>query len=456
MLFGAKSERFVAANPNQLTLFELPEPQKPEPQTQQINYTRTKAGQKNKQQPLRLELPAHLPRKQQVIEPQNLPEGARFIGNAITEVLEYEPGSIYVRQIVRPKYVLGQNQEQTQIAIAELPSLPIEKGNAGASMLAHLIVSKYADHLPFYRQVQMFKRQKLQLSESTINGWFSASCQLLEPLYHSLVAKVQSSGYLQADETPIAVLTKDKPGSTHKGYLWVYHDPMERLVVFDYQAGRGREGPEKFLKDFSGVLQTDGYAAYNGLRLKGHILQLACMAHARRNFEKALDNDSQRAETALLLIGKLYQIERMAKENHLNHDEIKILRQQQAQPVLEQLHRWLSEQHACVLPKSAIGQAITYMLTLWPRLIRYLDDGRYQMDNNLIENTIRPVALGRKNYLFAGSHEGAKRAAMIYSLLATCKLNEVEPFGWLSHTLEVLPDHPANQLYKLLPIKNPK
>jgi transposase len=453
MIFGSKSERFVPTDPNQPTLFDLPEAQALEPQTEQISYTRIKQQDKEKKQPLRLELPAHLPRKEEVIEPEGLPENAKRIGEAVTEVLEYEPANVYVRRIVRPKYIIGQSDEQTQIAIAPLPSLPIEKGNAGASMLAHLVVSKYVDHLPFYRQVQMLKRQQLDVAESTINGWFSATCSLIEPLYNTLSTKLLAAGYLQADETPIPVLTKDKPGSTHKGYLWVYHDPVERLVVFDYRQGRGREGPDGFLENFSGHLQTDGYVAYNDLKNKDKITQLACMAHARRNFEKALDNDRQRAQAALLLIGELYDIERRARETNMGFDQIKATRQQFAKPVLDKLHNWLKEEVVHVLPKSAIGQAIAYSLTLWPRLVRYIDDGRFQIDNNLIENTIRPVAIGRKNYLFAGSHEGAKRAAMIYSLLATCKLNKVEPLQWLTQTLNTLPDHPANELDRLLPIE---
>lgn len=454
LIFGAKSERFISSNPSQLTLFDLPQAEEVQAHTEQISYTRIKSQNKESKQPLRLELPAHLPRKEEVIEPEGLPENARRIGETITEVLEYEPANIYVRRIVRPKYIVGQTQEQTKIVVAPLPNLPIEKGNAGASLLAHLVVSKFVDHLPFYRQVQMFKRQQFEVAESTINGWFSATCQLIEPLYDALTAKLIKASYLQADETPIPVLTKDKPGATHKGYLWVYHDPLSRLVVFDYRQSRGREGPDDFLKNFSGHLQTDGYTAYNDLKHKDKITQLACMAHARRNFEKALDNDRPRAQEALLLIGQLYDVERQAKQNNLDVDQIRALRQQLAMPLLDKMHHWLKEEITKVLPKSAIGQAMAYSLTLWPRLVRYCEEGRFQIDNNLIENTIRPVALGRKNYLFAGSHEGAKRAAMIYSLFATCKVNHIEPLQWLTQTLKALPDHPANQLEKLLPIKN--
>ena len=449
MIFGVKSERFIAPVPNQPTLFELPEAEVIEKPKEEITYTRNKSKVKN--HPLRLELPAHLPRKREVIEPEELPEGAKKIGETITEVLEYTPSNIFVRQIIRPKYVVSQDDEKTQIVTAALPSLPIPKGNAGASLLAHILISKFVDHLPFYRQAQIFKRQQLTISESTIGGWFNASCRLLEPLYETLKNKMLSTDYLMADETPIPVQTRDKPGATHKGYHWVYYDPGNKLVLFDYQKTRGREGPDELLKNFVGFLQTDAYTAYNNLRNRANIIQMACMAHARRKFEHALNNDPALATEALLMFGKLYEIERDAREQNLSHDDIKALRQEKSLPVLQQMEAWLKEKLNLVLPKSAIGQAIAYTLTLWPRLTRYIEQGRFNIDNNLTENSIRPVALGRKNYMFAGSHDAAQHAAIVYSLLATCKINNVEPFEWLSKTLSQISDHPANQLHKLLP-----
>ncbi len=449
MIFGAKSERFIAPIPNQPTLFELPETAHAQKPKEEITYSRTKPGPKN--HPLRLELPAHLPRKTEVIEPQELPEGAKKIGETITEVLDYTPSLVFVRQIVRPKYVVSQDDEKTQLVTAALPSLPIPKGNAGAGLLAHILVSKFVDHLPFYRQVQIFKRQQLTIPESTIGGWFNASCRLLEPLYETLKNKLLSTDYLMADETTIPVQTQDKPGATHKGYHWVYYDPANKLVLFDYQKTRGREGPDGLLKNFVGFLQTDAYTAYNNLKNGTNIIQMACMAHARRKFEHALNNDPALATEALLMFGKLYEIERDAREQNLSHGDIKALRQEKSLPVLLQMEAWLKEKMNLVLPKSAIGQAIAYTLALWPRLTRYIEQGRFNIDNNLTENSIRPVALGRKNYMFAGSHAAAQHAAIVYSLLATCKINNVEPFEWLSKTLSQISDHPVNQLHKLLP-----
>ena len=452
LVFGAKKERFILTSPEQYRLFDLPQEQAGEKQQEEITYTRSKPAKEIKQ-PLRAELAPHLPRREEVIEPEGLPEGYKKIGQAVTEVLEYEPATIYVRRIVRPKYVVASSDEYTQITLADLPTLPIPKGNAGAGMLAYLLISKFVDHLPFYRLAQILKRQDVVIAESTINGWFNAACRLLEPLYEVLKEQILSTGYLMADETPIAVLTKDKPGSTHKGYHWVYYDPVRRLVLFDYRPSRGREGPDQMLENYSGYLQTDGYQAYSNLKNQKNITLLACMAHARRKFEHARDNDPERAETALLMFGQLYDIERQAREDELDVVQIKKLRQEKALPVLNRMEAWLKEQLHHVLPKSAIGQAVAYTLNLWPRLERYIEDGNFRIDNNLIENSIRPVALGRKNYLFAGSHDAARQAAIIYSLLATCKINQVEPFAWLKQTLDKIADHKANKLHQLIPTK---
>lgn len=450
MIFGAKSERFIAPVPGQIPLFDLAAEQPSETPVETITYTRNKPS-KEKKQPLRTEIPAHLERRVEVIEPENLPENAKKIGEAITEILEYEPAVVYVRQIVRSKYIVEQNDEQTVIVIAPLPSLPIPKGNAGASIISHVLVSKFVDHLPFYRQAQIFKRHRLEIAESTINGWFNGGCDLLQGVYEALKTRILSADYLMADETPIPVLTRDKPGSTHKGYQWVYYDPVHRLVLFDYRKTRGKEGPDDILKNFRGHLQTDGYAGYDHFGNRPEITLLACMAHARRKFEHSLDNNPTLASEALKKFKDLYDIEYEIREKKLNIENIHAFRQEKSKPLLVEFGDWLREHIVTTPPKSAIGMAMAYTLNLWPRLVRYIDDGRFQIDNNLIENSIRPVALGRKNYLFAGSHEAAQQAAVIYSLLITCKLHNVEPFAWLTHTLSAIPKLPADQLHTLLP-----
>lgn len=454
LIYGSKRERFITPDPLQSTLFDLPVPEVTETKTEDIAFTRTKPQSREKKHPLRAELPAHLPRKTEIIEPENLPEGAKLIGKEITEILEYDPANIYVRQIIRPKYIIESSDEATRIAIAELPSLPIPKGNAGSSMITQILISKFTDHIPYYRQSKIFKRQNLHIPDSTIGGWANTAIERwLVPVYDVLKSIIVTTDYLQADETPIAVLTEDKPGATHRGYYWVYYDPVKRLVCFDYRKTRGREGPKSFLQDFSGDLQSDGYSAYADLGVPGKIKHLACWAHARRKLEHAKDNDPKRSEEALTMIGKLYDIEREARNKELTYDEIKTLRQEQSVVIIDEIALWLNSQVREVLPKSAIGMAINYTLNLWPRLIRYTEDGRYNIDNNLIENSLRGVALGRKNYLFAGSHESAQRGAVIYSLLATCQIRGVDPFTWLKNVLDTIPDYPANQLEKLLPAK---
>jgi transposase len=451
MMFGQKRERFVSPDPAQGILFDLPVEETTERQVEEITYTRTKP-KKEKKQPLRVEIPSYVPRREETIKPDNIPADAKKIGERITEILEYEPPTIYVRKIICPKYIVETSDEGTKIEVAPLPSLPIPKGNAGASIIAHILVSKFTDHLPYYRQSKIFKRQGLYIPDSTIGGWANtAISNWLTPLWEAMKAKMVETDYLMADETPIPVLTKDKPGSTHRGYHWVYYDPIRKIVIFDYQQSRSRSGPKSFLKNFSGYLQTDGYSAYEKLAPPGKITLMACMAHARRTYEKSLDNDPRLAQEALTMIQDLYKVEREARETELSYDEIKSLRQEKSVKILDQFEKFLFENKPKVLPKSAIGKAFNYTLNLWPRLKRYVDDGRFNIDNNLIENSIRPVALGRKNYLFAGSHEGAKNAAVIYSLLATCKLNNIEPFEWLKEALETIPDYPANQLHKLIP-----
>jgi hypothetical protein len=286
-----------------------------------------------------------------------------------------------------------------------------------------------------------------------MNDWFAGGCELMKPLYQKLVALMVKNSYLMADETPIPVLDKDKPGTTHRGYHWVYYSPIEKLVCFDYRKGRGREGPQEFLKDFRGTLQTDGYSAYGSFEREGEIRLLSCMAHARRKFDESRNNDLPRANYVLSKMQELYAIERECRDMGLGFEARKLERQKKSLTILEELETWLKSNLQEVLPKSAIGQAITYTLGLWWRLKRYVEDGRYEIDNNLIENSIRPVALGRKNYLFAGSHEAAQRAAMIYSFLGSCKLNEVNPTEWLNDVLTRLPDHKANRLDELLPHK---
>lgn len=449
LIFGKKNERFIPSDDSQASLFAAEGAVEPEPEQQTITYTKEKKS--GKKQPIRLALPAHLPREEQVLEPESKQQDAIKIGESVTEILEYTPGKVYVKRYVRPKYVQPDPAKGQQVVVASLPSLPIPSGNAGPGLLAQLLISKYVDHLPFYRQVQIFKRHGVTLSESTISGWFKTVCKLLEPLYDEIQKQVLASGYINGDETPIPVQTSHKPGATHTGYHWFYYSPRSGLVIVDYQKSRSAQGPRDFLKNYKGVLQTDGYVGYEQFAHQEGITLLGCMAHARRYFEKALDNDKLRAEHALTQIQKLYAIERRAKEEGLKTDQLTELRQKLGLPVLQELKQWMDQEYGQVPPKSSIGKALGYTLKLWSRLSRYTENGAWHIDNNLVENSIRPVALGRKNYLFAGSHDAAQWAAMMYSFLGSCKLNGVEPFQWLKNTLQVIQDIKVNQIHTLLP-----
>lgn len=450
LVFGSRHERFVPTIPEeQLALdLEAQATQRPAVAVQTIEYTRKKNQTSEKVHTGRMKLPADLPREQVVIEPSEDVAGWTKIGEEITEELERIPGKLFVRQYVRPKYARPNGEG---VVIGELPWRPIDKGIAGPGLLAQIIIDKFTDHLPVHRQIQRFEREGIKLPASTLTDWISGTCALLEPLYEVHRKLVLSSNYLQVDETPIKVLDKAKKGTTHRGFHWVYHAPPERLVLFDYREGRGREGPTECLNDFSGFLQTDGYAVYEHFGKKAEITLLHCMAHARRKFDEAKDNDLNRASHALTEIQKLYALERQARDNELSYDEYRQLRQERAVPVLDDLKAWMLENYKSVVPQSAIGQALHYSLQRWDKLSLYTTNGKLQIDNNLVENTIRPVAIGRKNYLFAGSHNGARKAAMLYSFLGTCKINDVNPFEWLRNVLNVIPNHPVNKLQELLP-----
>jgi transposase len=288
-----------------------------------------------------------------------------------------------------------------------------------------------------------------------------AQCgNLLEPLYDRMVQQVKNQGYLQADETTLKVLDRNKSTSakatggtrkreTHLGYLWVYHAVLSKMCVFDYQKGRGMDAPRQILTDYRGALQTDGHKVYRQYCLNPEVTHLACWAHARRYFEKALVQDQKRASYVLSEIQKLYAIER--KVAALSAQERHAIRLKEALPLINELGKWLHKERNAVLPKSLMGKAIEYCTNLWSSLMTYLENGDFHIDNNAIENKIRPVALGRKNYLFAGSHQGAKRTAMFYTFFACGKLNDVNPEKWLSKVLETIAEHPCNKLQELFP-----
>lgn len=449
MLFGSKSERFVKSpvDPKQLNLpFEdLAKKEDPDKEQTVVEVTQKKVVKQSNHKG-RNKLPENLEVKEIVIAPEQNVEGLKKIGEERTEILEYFPAKFYKLVIIRPKY---EQVNQEGVLIADMPSRPIEKCIAGNMLLSSILVNKYVDHLPLYRQQQIFKRSDIKIAPSTIDSWVAQLGVLLEPLYDKMMHTLKNSSYLQADETPTRVLDKQKKGSTHRGYYWVYHDPLKRMVLFDYQKGRSKDAPKKILDDFTGYLQTDGYASYNQYKIKQDVTHLACWAHARRYFEKAQDQDRTRAEFALEQIQQLYAVEREIATCDI--EEKKQIRIEKALPIINTLGKWISEENKKVLPASLIGKAFTYVIHLWDSLQAYLYDGRLLIDNNLVENSIRPNALGRKNHLFAGSHDGAQRSAMFYTFFGTCKMHGINPLQWMNKVLDVIADHKVNKLYELFP-----
>lgn len=454
MIFGSRQERFIpTTSGDPQLLLDIPAEMVAAvsvTSAQKISYVRQNITVETKslEHPGRMKLPESLRREKIIIEPVENTEGCRKMGEEVTEVLEYEPGELYVKQYKRIKYA---RPEDGHILIGELPSRPLPKAIAGEGLLAQIVIDKYMDHLPLYRQMQRFERAGVTLPYSTLTDWVSATCGLITPLFNTLKKEVLQSGYLHADETPIKVIDKEKKGATHRGYYWVYQNSIDRLVFFDYQEGRGREGPMEMLQHFKGYLQTDGYAAYDIFDQHPGITLIHCMAHARRMFSEAVDNDFERASHALNEIQKLYAIERASKQANLSFDELIVVRGAKAAPILKGMALWMQQQYMQVLPKSAIGKALAYSIERWDKLSLYITDGRLNIDNNPVENSIRPVALGRKNYLFAGSHDAARRSGMLYSLLGTCKMHGVEPYAWLKDVLRRIADHPINRIQELLP-----
>lgn len=454
MIFGSRQERFVptAANDPQLVL-DIPAEAVATvlvASAQKISYIRqgVTVDPKPLQHPGRMKLPESLRREQIIIEPAGNTRGCKKMGEEITEVLEYQPGELYVKQYRRIKYA---HPDNSGILIGELPSRPLPKVIAGEVLLTQIIIDKYIDHLPLHRQMQRFDRAGVKLPYSTLTDWVSETCGLITPLFNALKAEVLQSCYLHADETPIKVIDKDKKGETHRGFYWVYQNSIDKIVFFDYQEGRGREGPVEILENFKGYLQTDGYAAHDIFDKRPGITLIHCMAHARRMFNEALDKGYERAFHALCEIQKLYEIERISKKAGLNFEELKAVREAKAAPILKRMWLWMQQQYVQVLPKSSIGKALAYSMERWQKLSLYITDGRLNIDNNLVENSIWPVALGRKNYLFTGSNEAAKRSGMLYSLLGTCKMHGIEPYSWLKGVPQRIPDHPINKIDDLLP-----
>lgn len=451
VIFGKKSERFLSEEPplpsNTLFTLEDKEENKVENLTEQISYEREKPIKKKGG---RKELPAHLPREIEIIEPEDKKETDRRIGVLVTEQLEFIPGIMKVHRIERPKYVDAQTQK---IKIASLPQRPVDKSQFGPRMMTHVIVSKYIDHTPVYRKIEQFKREHdVVISRSSLGESLHQYLDILTPLYERHKNQVLQQGYIQTDETGYKVQSEDKKGTTHLGFLWASRSPVNNLVLFSYQRSRSGQSMTEHLGDFKGKLQVDGYSAYEKLGSDPAMTLFGCWAHARRKFEQASKNGQKEADFILKDIQDLYKIERQCRDEKLDHDQRVQIRKEKSNDILNRIKFNLDElSFKNILPTSTLGEAIGYTLKRWKQLTQYILHGEVEIDNNLLENDIRPIALGRKNYLFAGSHPSAQRAAMIYSFFATCKMYGINPFDWLLDVFLRIKEHHINKLDELLP-----
>ncbi len=404
--------------------------------------------------PKRRALPPELPRVEIYHEPEDLQCNCgcalKRIDEDVTEKLDYIPGKAQVERHIRGKWVCKKCEMLTQVP---MPAHVIDKGIASNRLLAYVLVAKYADHLPLYRQQKRFAREGIALPISTLADWVGQCGYELQPLVDALREEVLQKHVLHADETPIKVLRADKDRKTHRAYLWAYapaiHEGLN-AVIYDFTPSRAGAHARAFLADWQGKLVTDDYSGYKQSFKQAGVTEIACMAHARRKFyELHVANKSEIAAQALASFKALYAIEAEAKV--LTTAQRQALREEKSQPILKKLHDWMLAQRTLVPDGSGTAKALDYSLKRWAALTRYLEDGRVPIDNNHIEQQIRPLALGRKNWLFAGSLRAGQRAAAIMTLIQSAKLNGHDPLAYLSDILERLPTQPNNQIHELLP-----
>ena len=408
-----------------------------------------------KRHPGRHEFPADMEQRVTIIDCPDKVEGAIQVGYEDQKQFGCDPVRIFVNVNRRIVYMAPAKEPGTfKQLIAPLPPHPIPKCKAAISVLVMLVIDKFLYHLPTYRQRLRFLQYGIDLKYNTLSNWINRIPEVLEPLYELLVKELIISCYMMMDETRYLVLdnSKKKGKKSHLGFLWAMSNPIQGISAFTYQRGRGTKDINYILSEFKGYLQTDGYGVYTKYGKQKTVMHLQCLAHARRYFSESRNNDLQRSDYALEnFFGPLYEIERECKEKGLDFDQIGEKRQKESIPVLNNFKQWLQQELLQVTARTPIHKAITYTLNRFEGLVEYTSDGMLQIDNNFIERLIRPVAVGRKAYMFAGSHRGGERAAIIYSLLGTCKLQGVDPSVWLDDVLRRITNQPKEKLIELLP-----
>lgn len=454
-LYGQKGEKFPShyGDVSQINLFELGTTQEQQEDLSKemlpVKPTEKKVPKKRAPGSGRMALPENLRREVIIIEPTEDVTGCIVIGEDITEVLSLNPAEFYVKRYVRRKYARSNGEG---IITGVLPERVIDKGIPCEGVIAQMITDKYVYGLPLHRQIDKYRRMGVNIPASTASDWMIKGWKHLVPLWELLKLLVINQKYIQADESPIKVLDRNHKNGIHQGYMWVYNAPVDGLVLFDYRKGRDSSGPKEMLEGYTGILQSDGYSVYESLFASHpNILLIYCMAHARRKFVDALKDDKARASDVLTKMQALYALEQEMRDNNLSWEERTVLRREKAVPVLDQLEKWMTEHAAIVRPTSPLGKAIAYTLPRWKGLSAYTEHGQIEIDNNLVENAIRPMAIGRKNYLFAGSHQAGEMTAAMYSFMACCKKNNIDEAKWIKDVFERIQSYKQKDLYQLLP-----
>lgn len=400
-------------------------------------------------------LPAKLPRETIELEPSAeekycaccSSEKSR-IGEDRSEELDYVPASFLIREYVRPKYAC--RQCGNGVVQAPLPARPIEKGRPGAGLLAHVVTSKYSDGMPLYRLERIFPRHGIDISRSTLSAWCGAVSDLLEPVASEIASEVLKSAWIQSDDTRVDV-RKGGDGKTYRqGHIWVYRGATGD-AFYDFTWKRNSEGPLRLLEQYEGYLQADAAPAYDEVYRQLAIQEVGCWAHARRRFKEAVRTAPQEASQVVVWIGELYGLERSAKRKQLSTEARHALRQERARPILERIGEYLKKLQLTTLPKSPLADAIGYALRQWEALNRYTDDGRLEIDNNGAENALRPLCLGRKNWLFIGSEAAAHRTMVLLTLVQSCRAHGVDPFAYLRDIIDRVSTHPMSRINELIP-----